>query len=306
MKRIIVLLALVSSLSSEACDVCGCRSSNYSWGLGYRFNSSVSLGYQQAVFHSTHPGLFDPSAYTTTEEMFRSISLRGNYAVNDRLMIGLNVPIVFNNYFSEDELSSINSLGDMSVNAMYRIIQPKEEESFTLDVSAGFKLPSGTYSSELNSLPPAVLPGTGAWDVFAGVRAAYSLSESWMLDGRVNSIIPTRNPEGYRFGSQLQSQLLSMNRLWASPSEMNSLHFLAGYLFSYDGIDTDETALPTSEIADTDGSFHSITAGLLFQSTVWQFEGRVNAPFYQDFANGLVDAEPTLQFNITYFFESKK
>jgi hypothetical protein len=110
---------------------------------------------------------------------------------------------------SEVERFSYSGLGDLEV-ALHHSLGAGESRRRGF-LSAGIKMPTGDThvpNEEGEQPEPAARPGSGSWDILAGMGVEWQVSSRsvplrWSMTGRYNG----RGTEGYRIGAELQAHL---------------------------------------------------------------------------------------------------
>ncbi|NVK26878.1 MAG: hypothetical protein HWE14_02475 [Flavobacteriia bacterium] len=304
MKPLLLAAALsILSVSAMGCDACGCRPNSGIWGVGHGFDSHIGLGYQQAVFHSRHPGIFNPDAISTSEELFRQFQLNGGFVLSPDWMLVTSIPWVNNVYDIDEELSSVSSLGDIQLGVRYRLLQPEKEMDFGMDAQVTLKMPTGEWEDNPQYLPAAILPGTGSWDLNFGLRGWKPLSESWLVDAFIGAVVPGENAAGEQFGPRLNFGTSGYYEFFKENESMALFEF--GYVGMFDGTDHITVDGARSPVEKTSGQFHSLTLGITYRLRQFTIRGNVGIPFSQSFAEGWVTAQPTAQVNFVYTFKKE-
>lgn len=186
------------------CDGCGSAgggSMGFSSMLNYNF-VGVRYLYQS---YSSRNGVFSNSPWV--DENFNTLQLWSRIPVNKKLQVSVLVPYHFHNRERQMGNESINGLGDITVLAMYSVIQTKKDSatfSHRLQFGGGVKAPTGKYELTNNSgsVNPSFQVGTGSWDyMFA---AEYVVNHKKIgLNSMLNYTFKTENDKEYQFGNQL-------------------------------------------------------------------------------------------------------
>ncbi|HRG00368.1 MAG TPA: transporter [Bacteroidia bacterium] len=191
--KLVMACVLLMSLHSFACDICG----NYMGITPYDNKNSISFLHRYRVFngyrdYQSHSQFFPKSAYrvmhadepidsTVTKnysskdfESYKIFELRFKYFVFNRLELNVFIPLLNNKSKTDDEYTSHTGLGDISFNAGYHLITPKDKRvRHKLILGAGIKLPSGNYyahDEHSDRLPFEMQSGTGSCDGFAYIN----------------------------------------------------------------------------------------------------------------------------------------
>lgn len=300
-KTLALAVGLSLSVSSMACDVCGCRPGMLSGDPLYFSRTSIGLSFQQNIFHSKHLSLFDPSDYEVSRELFRTLALSGKYSINERWSVYAVVPMAVNTYELSEDVSRQSALGDIALSGAYIWKLATDDSPWVADVSLTVKLPTGPWTEgQATSIPANMLPGTGSTDFVVGSRFTYRHSPIFATRVSGAYRMNTSNSDSYHFGNQVNAEASELIRLWSSPSEMSGFWLEGGYGFAYDAPDSDGTTIDMDE--ETSGTFHMAKAGLVFQWNNYSIATYTQVPISQNFGGGLVEASATafVQFQV-YF-----
>lgn len=187
-KTLFVLCFCVVYVSVKACDICG----NYMGITPYDNKHSISFLHRYRVFngyknYQQQSHLFPSNAYKIAHgepavdsmvaknysskdfESFKVFELRFKYFLFKRLEVNAFLPIVNNKTQYDSQYTSHTGLGDVSINAGYHLLTPKENQRVRskLIVGLGIKLPTGNagLKDRLNQrLAFETQAGTGSTD----------------------------------------------------------------------------------------------------------------------------------------------
>ncbi|HSU27298.1 MAG TPA: transporter [Chitinophagaceae bacterium] len=204
-----VFIFQILSITSSACDICGCGVSNYNpYMFPHLAGTFIGLGYEHRHFH-TH--FLDQGEEISNDESYNSIMLAAQFSPLKRLRILALVPFQLNNQAGPEGNKSLSQFGDISLLFNYTILDQKSKNKRlrqSLLLGAGCKIPTGAFAFDENSESGVgnsnFQPGTGSTDLL--LNSYYSirygnLAFSTALHYRINS----ENEDGYRFGNRLQS-----------------------------------------------------------------------------------------------------
>lgn len=236
--RIVILAAAVFSVAAPvrltACDLCGCTvpaaelrvsgPTRFYLGLSEQFTSYGTL-------QEDGRRIDDPA-----HQFLRSsvTQIYAGWQVTDRFGVQLNVPVIHRSFRraegDEIQRGSVSGLGDLSLVAHWTALrenarpQPtgkgivavaQERPSFTLDLFAGVKLPTGSTSrlreeTAEEEPQPGATPsgvhghdltlGTGSVDVFFGLNAGLRY-DRFFATLELQYAVRTRGDFGYRFAN---------------------------------------------------------------------------------------------------------
>lgn len=165
-------LSIILFFSSQlwACDICSSafevvpneRKSSF----GIYYSTVYRLGFPQVqTKHSGHLNYMD----SEVKEIFNVYDLRYRHAFSERVFGELIVPMR-NTYMGLNSYKRFDrwGLGDIQLQATYRLIQPNPETKINhrLDITFGGDLPSGSWTDSMNQimLDPVYQFGSGSFD----------------------------------------------------------------------------------------------------------------------------------------------
>lgn len=124
-----------------------------------------------------HTHLYD-NPFEQIKEQFQSIHLSGNYYLNKRFAVGLNVPYNISiRHFEEDSPYRLQGIGDVTVQAKYhlhdsKLFKPKATVQHISTLTAFGKFKTGKYNitNHLNDIDPYLQAGTGSFDLAGNLQ----------------------------------------------------------------------------------------------------------------------------------------
>ncbi len=158
---------LVISISAHAQTCCSAGApivSNYGFKTSTEYKYSLSLAYRHIGINR----LVDNNERLVNDPRTREnnvISLGANYSFNDRIALGVLLPLVAQNRTTISESQSALGVGDLSLVAQLKVLNKND---WLLQYTPALKLPTGTVSirSDRNIfLSPDMQSGTGSWDI---------------------------------------------------------------------------------------------------------------------------------------------
>jgi len=216
MKRLalILLLAAGCSLTSFACDICGCGVGNSYIGILPDFNKRImGLRYRYNSIFS-HVGVGGSNTYLTTEERYRNIELWMGWNITSNFRLMASAPYSINQRINQGATTSKNGIGDISLSGLYQIINTSHGVLNnkllvqSLWIGAGIKLPTGKYNpidkSSDNQTANLFQLGTGSVDFLFTAMYDLRLQDAGInLSGTYK--INTANRYDYSYGSKISS-----------------------------------------------------------------------------------------------------
>ncbi|GAB3554684.1 hypothetical protein [Spirosoma fluminis] len=213
MKKVVFfsLFSLIT-LSTFACDLCGCSNGGSFFGIlpqGHRGFLGVRYRYNSYNSHLNSLNL-------SSREQFRTAELWGRFYPFKRVQVLAFVPYQFSQQtmLKTGAETPLRGLSDISALAHYNLINTFIDDStvhavnHNLLVGGGVKLPTGRFRYNENSLLDVANPnfqlGTGSTDWIANLiyTARY---KNWGVNTDVSYRVTTTNPNGYRFGNRVNA-----------------------------------------------------------------------------------------------------
>lgn len=216
LKKISLLLFLLSPLSLLACDICGCGVGSYYIGILPEYNKRfVGLRYQYKQLQ-THLGPQGNVTPLTTDETYQTAELWGGWNFGKKFRVLAFVPYNFNERSSQAVSGSKNGLGDIAVMGYYNLFTKSTSLSSKLLVhslwlGAGVKAPTGKYEPSerlaVTETPNNFQLGTASTDFT--LNAAYDVRLNDLgVNLNVNYKVNTENKYEYRYGNKLTTNAL--------------------------------------------------------------------------------------------------
>lgn len=216
LKKINLLLFLLSPLSLLACDICGCGVGSYYIGILPEYNKRfVGLRYQYKQLQ-THLGPQGNVTPLTTDETYQTAELWGGWNFGKKFRVLAFVPYNFNERSSQAVSGSKNGLGDIAVMGYYNLFTKSTSLSSKLLVhslwlGAGVKAPTGKYEPSerlaVTETPNNFQLGTASTDFT--LNAAYDVRLNDLgVNLNVNYKVNTENKYEYRYGNKLTTNAL--------------------------------------------------------------------------------------------------
>lgn len=198
MRNLFLAGALMVSVSSVACDVCGCAS----MAFGFDDLNALdrhSLGFRYGLRQFNAPGLTD--YYHQTE-------VNALYSLNPKWQIKASLPYLYAQRDQNAEESiTLNGLGDATLKLRYTPYYKIGEKAVqSLSFGIGLNMPTGNFENREGSLiAPNFQTGTGSWDVLMESRYQLSLKK-WKMGFQAAYLFNNENIYDYTFGDQLMVQ----------------------------------------------------------------------------------------------------
>ncbi len=186
------------AITSWACDFCGCATNGGSLGLlNLDRNSFLGMRYINQSY-KTNDGLYQNSLWRN--EDYNTVQIWSKVNLSNIFYISAILPYHTHNRSLDSNSKNITGLGDAIILGGFNVI---EKDKHQLQLSAGVKLPSGTYDEMSNgSTNPGFQLGTGSIDFL--LAADYKLAfTKFIWTNTINYNYKTENSKNYKFGNQL-------------------------------------------------------------------------------------------------------
>ncbi|HEX8607539.1 MAG TPA: transporter [Pedobacter sp.] len=215
-KYIILILFVLSFVTSQACDICGCGVGSYYLGILPEYNKRfIGLRYQHKTL-TTHLGPSGERSPLTADETYQSTELWGGWNIGSRFRVLAFVPYNFNKRESQTGDGRKNGLGDIAVMGYFKLFDNMNTVADrllvqSLWIGAGVKAPTGRYEPSerlaVQESPNNFQLGTASTDFT--VNAAYDLRFNDLgLNTNVTYKMNTENSHEYRYGNKLTANAL--------------------------------------------------------------------------------------------------
>lgn len=219
MKRLTTILLSIFSfftITSNACEICGCGVGNFYMGLLPNFESKfIGVRYQYMRYNTVMKE--DASQYS--KDTYQTAEIWGGWNIGKRWRVMGFVPYQINKQVTDDGNKSNNGLGDIivlgnfSLLHKYRLKANKKTTEHEWWIGGGIKLPTGYYNVDLESSHANLgdvnaQMGTGSTDFL--VNTSYNLRfDKWGVNTTLNYKINTTNNNGYYFGNRFMANSLA-------------------------------------------------------------------------------------------------
>lgn len=216
--KLIITIAIISlTISTKACDICGCGVGSYYIGILPEYNKRfIGLRYQHKTLQ-THLGPKGERTPLTTDETYQSVELWGGWNIGQKFRVLAFIPYNFNERINQNERGRKNGLGDIAIMGYYNLFNKTGTLGSkllvqSLWIGAGVKTPTGKYEPSerlaLQESPNNFQLGTASTDFT--FNAAYDIRYNDLgLNANVNYKLNTENKYNYRYGNKLTTNILA-------------------------------------------------------------------------------------------------
>lgn len=300
MKKIFLIVSfLVTSLTSQACEFCGCGVGNFYLGILPQFHKQFVGVRYQAQWYNSHVGLHPSLA---TSEYFQTTEIWSRFYPTSKLQIITLIPYHFNQQITTSGSVYLEGLGDVPILVNYNVyntikIDPLIPFKHSVWLGGGVKLPTGKFNFIESSSAGAnqnFQLGTGSVDFM--LSGIYTLRyEKWGINADATYKINTYNTNNYKFGNKLTGSLSFM-----FVQQIRKIGVMPNL-----GFYTEQSAENLSgdvAISDSGGSANFATGGIEAYWKKLSIGFSYRTPFSQNLANGRIVARDRLMAHVTFLF----
>lgn len=293
---VFIIIFLIFTHNAYSCDVCGSymgitpRDNKHSISFLHRyraFNGYKNYHTQSNLFaHSAYKVLHKedtipkkPSDYSSKDyESFKVFEIRVKYFATKRFEANFFLPLVNNKTNYNQEKSSSQGLGDISLNVAYHLIIPKPDLKFRqrLMLGLGLKTPTGNYFvydkfGERKDFE--VQHGTGSWDQFSYLNYVFiynklglNLNLNYKINGRNNYYERLANSQNHFLNIFYEFQIKNIKLF---PSLQTNYEFTRG-LYYKEKLNQNRKMNSLLLGPGIDIFYKKISINLTFQKTVFE------------------------------------
>ena len=280
-----ILFCIFISLTSQACDICGCGFGNYYIGMLPQFNRSfIGIRYHYQHFHTQLAN--DKTQFSN--DYFQSLELWGGFNIGKKWQALVFIPYSFNQQNSDDGLSRTKGLGDVAVLVNYSLLEKTSLTSNNkllfqqLTIGGGVKLPTGKSDIDANAPDIVALAnsqlGSGSTDLMVNAGYTIKINRAGFVTN-LNYKYNTGNKENYKFGNRFSSNSFVIYSLMAG-----NVSIIPNLGFLYEN--SNSNSLNNNKVAETGGTISLGSIGVEFQIKRIGFGLNAQLPLAQNFASG--------------------
>jgi hypothetical protein len=291
-----VILSLVLPRAAAACSMCRCSDPVFS-ALG---EGLYTYGGFQVALDWTRLDQNQGAGPDLEEQVRNSVVATLSYGWRERLTLVAQVPYTFNHLTEGGEVETADGAGDPAFSLYVRLWSSKFSGGLGrrawISAVVGVKTPWGRNDVTADGvrLDEHVQPGTGATNLVGGLSGLYLLDESSSIYASVAYTGTGRNDFGYKYGDNVQANLVYERKLNDWLDGVVELNFLDA---KHDQVD----ALGVPDL-DTGGQTLYITPRVgvnIVRGVVAR--AAVQIPVWENL-NGIQDVKPAFTAGLTYVF----
>jgi hypothetical protein len=291
-----VMLSLALPRTAAACSMCRCSDPVFS-ALG---EGLYTYGGFQVALDWTRLDQSQGAGESLEEQVRNSMVATVSYGWRERLTFVAQVPYTFNHLTADGEVQTADGLGDPAFYLYVRLWSSRFSSGLGrrawISATVGVKTPWGKndvtqYGQRLDE---HVQPGTGATNISGGLSGLYLLDENSSLYASAAYTGTGRNQFGYKYGDNVQANLVYDRKLTDWLDGVVELNFLDAKRDQFDseGVPDPSTGGQTLYITPRVGV--NIVRGLVARAAV-------QIPVWENL-NGIQDVKPAFTAGLTYVF----
>ena len=300
MRKYIVFMALsLISMSTYACEICGCGVGNYYIGLLPNFKHSFfGVRYQFRSF-DTRMAL-DPTQFS--KDNYRTMEVWGGFNIGKRWQVLAFIPYNVSHQVSDEGRTDRSGLGDIAMMANYKLFDIRSSSSGNklttqrLWLGAGLKVPTGKFNIDPNDPDVASAAntqiGSGSTDIVLTLTHQLQ-SGRFGVNTNIGYKVNTVNGNKYLFGNRFN---INSFVFYSVAAGRNTITPNVGLMYENAG----KNKLDGVVLDQTGGHLLAAAGGVEFGMGRISIGGNLQMPVAQDFAGGQTVAHLRGMAHVTF------
>ena len=289
MRPFLLVLALASSTTLLACDVCGCSIAGGGFGL--------LSGTTQHFVGVSYTHLQYENEVAPVVDHFNRFQLTGQVQIKRRWRAQAVIPIVLNTRFDERAAAlQANGIGDIQLLGSYALVDRLLDKGGRLLVTSGLgiSLPTGAFDRQIfrRPLPEDFNPGRGAATFIGEVRVQATKGNHGVLSV-LRHETSSHNEANYRFGDRWLVLAKAYRRI-----KTKHVGLVPSLGLEYAHIAPNARRETGTELHGSGGNTFNISSGLQAERNNYAFGIEAALPITQTFGNGDALATPRLDVTL--------
>ncbi len=291
-------VALLLSISANACEICGCGLGSYYIGMMPQFSHKfIGLRYQYRRFHT----VMADDASQFSNDYYKTTELWAGWNIGKKWQLIAILPYNIVHQVSDDGVTNNQGIGDIAVMANYKLFDlnsTRNGRAFAQQLwfGAGIKVPTGKFN--VDATDPALVAvantQTGSASTDFMLNAMYNVRINKLgINTSASYKINTSNRDKYSFGNKFSAG--SMVYYAAKKGAVGIMPNM-GLMFE----NTASNSLQKVTVAQTGGHLFSASAGLELSYKKLTVGASVQLPLSQNFSNGQTELKSKGMLHVTF------
>ena len=291
-------IALLLSISANACEICGCGLGSYYIGMMPQFSHKfIGLRYQYRRFHT----VMADDASQFSNDYYKTTELWAGWNIGKKWQLIAILPYNIVHQVSDDGVTNNQGIGDIAVMANYKLFDlnsTRNGRAFAQQLwfGAGIKVPTGKFN--VDATDPALVAvantQTGSASTDFMLNAMYNVRINKLgINTSASYKINTSNRDKYSFGNKFSAG--SMVYYAAKKGAVGIMPNM-GLMFE----NTASNSLQKVTVAQTGGHLFSASAGLELSYKKLTIGASVQLPLSQNFSNGQTELKSKGMLHVTF------
>ncbi len=291
-------VALLLSISANACEICGCGLGSYYIGMMPQFSHKfIGLRYQYRRFHT----VMADDASQFSNDYYKTTELWAGWNIGKKWQLIAILPYNIVHQVSDDGVTNNQGIGDIAVMANYKLFDlnsNRNGRAFAQQLwfGAGIKVPTGKFN--VDATDPALVAvantQTGSASTDFMLNAMYNVRINKLgINTSASYKINTSNRDKYSFGNKFSAG--SMVYYAAKKGAVGIMPNM-GLMFE----NTASNSLQKVTVAQTGGHLFSASAGLELSYKKLTVGASFQLPLSQNFSNGQTELKSKGMLHVTF------